>query len=91
MEGLFKPHTNSSLVQHYKNQFDNGVDVEFNRTNDAGTVAQLLLMFFEELPDPLLTYELFPLFVEFAKEPPSPGITFDPMGKEESNLTPCNR
>lgn len=72
MEGLFKPHTNSTLVQHYKNQFDAGVDVEFNRTNDACTVAQLLLMFFEELPDPLLSYELFPKFLEFAQKPPPP-------------------
>lgn len=65
MEGIFKPHTNSSLVQHYKNQFDQGVEVEFTRTNDAGTVAQLLLLYFEELPDPLLPYELFPKFVDF--------------------------
>eukprot|EP00026_Physarum_polycephalum_P001215 Phypoly_transcript_01216.p1 GENE.Phypoly_transcript_01216~~Phypoly_transcript_01216.p1 ORF type:complete len:1095 (+),score=164.79 Phypoly_transcript_01216:391-3285(+) len=70
VEGLFKSNANSSLVQHYKNQFDQGVDVEFTRANDPCTVAYLLLLYLEELPNPLLTYELFPLFIEFGLKPP---------------------
>lgn len=70
LDGLFKPPINSSLVQHYKNQFDQGVEVEFTRTNDACTVAQLLLLYFQELPIPLLTYDLFHKFRDFGLKPP---------------------
>ena len=41
-----------------------GVDVDLTKCNDPHTVAGLLKLYFRELPEPLLTFDLYDDFIE---------------------------
>ncbi|KAK6615040.1 rho GTPase activator protein [Botrytis cinerea] len=79
VEGIYRLSGTASHIMKIKAMFDNGkldnlVDaskVDFRNPesffHDVNSVAGLLKQFFRELPDPLLTIEQYPAFIEAAK------------------------
>jgi hypothetical protein len=61
--GLFRISASSSVVEYYRSQYDQGVDVGFANCNDPHIAANLLKMYFRELPEPLFTFELLDCFI----------------------------
>ncbi|CZS98218.1 related to GTPase-activating protein beta-chimerin [Rhynchosporium agropyri] len=72
VEGIYRLSGTSSHVSKIKAMFDNDASkVDFrdpaNFFHDVNSVAGLLKQFFRDLPDPLLTAEHYPGFIEAAK------------------------
>ncbi|KAH9216172.1 hypothetical protein DL95DRAFT_363611 [Leptodontidium sp. 2 PMI_412] len=72
VEGIYRLSGTSSHVNKIKAMFDNDASkVDFrdpaNFFHDVNSVAGLLKQFFRDLPDPLLTAEHYPGFIEAAK------------------------
>ena len=63
-EGLFRVSGSHQLVTLLKVQINEGHDVNFvENSTDPHVVAHLLKQFLRELPEPLLTYELYADFI----------------------------
>ena len=58
----------SCLCIQLREDFDAGKDVKFNEENCPHDVATLLKEFFRDLPDPLLTRDLYPAFLQTQSE-----------------------
>lgn len=66
-EGLFRIPGSTSKVKKLKSSFDAGfVDLE-EHVHDPHTVAGCLKSYLRELPEPLLTYALYPEWIAAAK------------------------
>lgn len=69
--GIYRLSGTTSRVQKLKSRFDadwSTVDVMANEAiQDINVVAGCLKQWFRELPEPLLTYHLYPAFIEAAK------------------------
>ncbi|KDN46778.1 GTPase activating protein [Tilletiaria anomala UBC 951] len=69
--GIYRLSGTTSKVQRLKQKFDQDwsqVDLMNDEAiNDINIVAGCLKLWFRELPEPLLTYELYPGFIEAAK------------------------
>jgi len=64
LEGIFRLSGNHSLIAELKTRFDKGEKVDFFKENlDPHTVAGLLKLYFRELPEPLLTFDLYDMFL----------------------------
>lgn len=52
------------MVSKYRECFDQGLDVEFeSQQTDAHAVAGLVKLFLREMPEPLLSYDLYDAWV----------------------------
>ncbi|MBN3303737.1 RHG01 protein, partial [Amia calva] len=58
-EGIFRRSANVSLVKEVQNKYNTGVPVNFQEQDDVHLVAVILKTFLRELPEPLLTYQLY--------------------------------
>ncbi|ATZ45415.1 Bcrgd1 [Botrytis cinerea B05.10] len=72
VEGIYRLSGTASHIMKIKAMFDNDASkVDFRNPesffHDVNSVAGLLKQFFRELPDPLLTIEQYPAFIEAAK------------------------
>ncbi|APA07269.1 hypothetical protein sscle_02g020390 [Sclerotinia sclerotiorum 1980 UF-70] len=72
VEGIYRLSGTASHIMKIKAMFDNDASkVDFRNPesffHDVNSVAGLLKQFFRELPDPLLTSEQYPAFIEAAK------------------------
>ncbi|RAL68361.1 hypothetical protein DID88_007092 [Monilinia fructigena] len=72
VEGIYRLSGTASHIMKIKAMFDNDASkVDFRNPesffHDVNSVAGLLKQFFRELPDPLLTVEQYPAFIEAAK------------------------
>ena len=56
-------------MEQLKKQFDMGVNVEFSHSTDPFAVASLLVLYLEELPGPLATYDLYVFSSAFLPPP----------------------
>ncbi|WFD35491.1 Rho GTPase-activating protein [Malassezia cuniculi] len=69
--GIYRLSGTTSRVQKLKSKFDadwSAVDVlSDEESSDINIVAGCLKLWFRELPEPLLTYSLYPAFIEAAK------------------------
>eukprot|EP01104_Vermistella_antarctica_P011350 TRINITY_DN3158_c0_g1_i2.p1 TRINITY_DN3158_c0_g1~~TRINITY_DN3158_c0_g1_i2.p1 ORF type:complete len:589 (+),score=112.43 TRINITY_DN3158_c0_g1_i2:277-2043(+) len=63
LEGMFRISAGAQMIQKYKEEFDMAMDVDINRTPDPHIISGLLKLYFRELPEPLLTFELYDDFV----------------------------
>jgi len=59
LEGLFRISGNSTDIDKYKYQIDKGDVVDFRTENDPHTLAGLFKLYIRNLPDPLLTHDLY--------------------------------
>lgn len=73
IEGVFRHSGSPSLTEHYRDEFEIGLEPDFTDCNDPHTVAALLKQFFRDLPEPLLTFDNYSKFIEIAsiKETPT--------------------
>eukprot|EP01137_Pigoraptor_chileana_P017403 Opistho-2@75422 len=69
MEGIFRLSGAASQIQKYKEKFDKGEKVDLEECNDPHVVAGLFKLFLREMPEPLLTFSLFDVFVAAQSAP----------------------
>uniref|UniRef100_A0A673I7H7 Rho GTPase-activating protein 1-like n=1 Tax=Sinocyclocheilus rhinocerous TaxID=307959 RepID=A0A673I7H7_9TELE len=67
-EGIFRRSANVSLVKDVKLKYNSGEEVSFSQLDDVHLAAVILKMFLRELPEPLLTYQLYNDIVNFHSE-----------------------
>jgi len=63
VEGIFRLSGSQILIEQYRDKFNQGVDVVLAHENDPHTVAGLLKLYFREMPEPILTYDLYDSFL----------------------------
>jgi hypothetical protein len=63
MEGLFRLSGNSHEVSEYKEKYDCGDMVSFDKDLSPHVTANLLKAWCRELPEPLITFKLYPAFL----------------------------
>jgi hypothetical protein len=70
-EGIFRVPGNAEEIRAIKKRYDKGKKVDLEG-RDLHTVAGVLKLFFRELPEPLLTYELYDTFLAAVSAPDLP-------------------
>lgn len=64
-EGIFRRSANTQLVREVQHKYNMGLAVDFDQYNELHLPAVILKTFLRELPEPLLTFELYPHVVGF--------------------------
>ncbi|KAJ3448906.1 rho/rac/cdc gtpase-activating protein [Anaeramoeba flamelloides] len=62
--GIFRLSGQKGDIDRYKEEFDSGKDVTFENEMNVHNVSGILKQWFRELPESLLTKELYPKFVQ---------------------------
>mmetsp|Transcript_4015 Transcript_4015/g.5632 ORF Transcript_4015/g.5632 Transcript_4015/m.5632 type:complete len:914 (+) Transcript_4015:31-2772(+) len=65
-EGIFRVSGQLSKVNALRDQYERGLPVDlspFNSDGDMHVLAGLLKLYLREMPDPVLTFELYPAFI----------------------------
>eukprot|EP00013_Stygamoeba_regulata_P021498 CAMPEP_0177644602 /NCGR_PEP_ID=MMETSP0447-20121125/8779_1 /TAXON_ID=0 /ORGANISM="Stygamoeba regulata, Strain BSH-02190019" /LENGTH=1051 /DNA_ID=CAMNT_0019146981 /DNA_START=13 /DNA_END=3164 /DNA_ORIENTATION=- len=83
-EGIFRLAGSSSEIKNYKEQLTNGEAPSFNDA-DANSVADIVKHFLRELPQPLLTFELYDTFIKASET-----SNTDTLKRALSQLPPAN-
>ncbi|XP_075872283.1 rho GTPase-activating protein 6-like isoform X2 [Nelusetta ayraudi] len=61
--GIFRVGSSKKRVRQLREEFDRGVDVQLDEEHSIHDVAALLKEFLRDMPDPLLTRELYTAFI----------------------------
>ena len=61
-EGLFRISPSASIIELAKGKYDGGEDIALD-CYDHNVAAGLLKLYFRELPEPLLTFNLYDQFI----------------------------
>ncbi|XP_060922993.1 rho GTPase-activating protein 1 isoform X2 [Limanda limanda] len=69
IEGIFRRSANVTLVKEVQLKYNSGAPVNFREIEDVHLAAVILKTFLRELPEPLLTYQLYNDIVNFATVP----------------------
>ncbi|XP_034061298.1 rho GTPase-activating protein 1 [Gymnodraco acuticeps] len=69
IEGIFRRSANVTLVKQTQLQYNSGATVNFREMEDVHLAAVILKTFLRELPEPLLTYQLYNDIVNFSSVP----------------------
>ncbi|KAF0879200.1 RHG01 protein, partial [Crocuta crocuta] len=64
-EGIFRRSANTQVVREVQHKYNMGLPVDFDQYNDLHLPAVILKTFLRELPEPLLTFDLYPHVVGF--------------------------
>ncbi len=64
IEGIFRQSGSSSLVEYYRDQYDQGVEVDIFKCPDPHTIAGLLKLYLRELPEPLFPFDMYKEVIE---------------------------
>lgn len=62
-EGIFRISGDALEIEAYKQAFDSNEDVEFKAGTDVHVVSSLMKLYLRELPEPLLTFDMYDCFV----------------------------
>lgn len=62
-EGIFRLSGDAETVASLRHSFDRGQDVTFSPDEDVNAVTGVLKLYLREMPDPLMTYELYDAFI----------------------------
>eukprot|EP00004_Rigifila_ramosa_P005879 TRINITY_DN16539_c0_g1_i1.p1 TRINITY_DN16539_c0_g1~~TRINITY_DN16539_c0_g1_i1.p1 ORF type:complete len:587 (-),score=130.60 TRINITY_DN16539_c0_g1_i1:76-1641(-) len=62
-EGIFRLSGGMSEIQALKLRFDRGENVDLNSVRDPHVVTGLLKLYLREMPEPVITYELYDFFL----------------------------
>ncbi|XP_063043988.1 rho GTPase-activating protein 1 isoform X1 [Engraulis encrasicolus] len=65
MEGIFRRSANVTLVKTVQEKYNSGEEVNFGEMEDVHLAAVILKTFLRELPEPLLTYQLYNDIINF--------------------------
>jgi hypothetical protein len=70
-EGLFRISGQAAQVAAWKEAFDNAGDKfpDLSSCHDPHIITTLVKLYFRELPNPLCTFPLYPLFIDASKKP----------------------
>ena len=70
LEGIFRKTASVSQVKELSNKLDSGEEISLDNSfeNYINTIASLFKLYIRELPDPLLTWELYDQFLNVSKE-----------------------
>src|SRR5690348_5531490 len=63
VEGLFRISSNAQHLAELMERFDTGEDVDVMQIEEHHLVAGMLKQYFLQLPEPLLTFELYDCFL----------------------------
>jgi len=63
-EGIFRISGTHEEIQQLKAKFDLGLEVDLEEASSVHVVAALLKLYFRELPEPLITYDLYEMAIE---------------------------
>ncbi|KAG8519588.1 Rho GTPase-activating protein 1 [Galemys pyrenaicus] len=77
-EGIFRRSANTQVVKEVQQKYNMGVPVDFDQYDKSHLPAVILKTFLRELPEPLLTFDLYPHVVGFLGRP-SPAQPGAPM------------
>ncbi|KAK2856866.1 hypothetical protein Q5P01_005601 [Channa striata] len=61
--GIFRVGSSKKRVRQLREEFDRGVDVQLDEDHSVHDIAALLKEFLRDMPDPLLTKELYTAFI----------------------------
>ncbi|NXU81218.1 RHG01 protein, partial [Oreotrochilus melanogaster] len=64
-EGIFRRSANTQVVREVQQKYNMGVPVDFQQYDDVHLPAVILKTFLRELPEPLLTFDLYSHVVNF--------------------------
>ncbi|XP_072473727.1 rho GTPase-activating protein 1 isoform X2 [Notamacropus eugenii] len=64
-EGIFRRSANTQVVREVQQKYNMGLPVNFEQYDDVHLPAVILKTFLRELPEPLLTFDLYPHVVGF--------------------------
>ena len=67
--GIFRRSANVAQIKAVQAKVNSGEDIQFDDQTDVHLVAVLLKAFFRELPEPLLTFDLFEDVMRFQELP----------------------
>eukprot|EP00005_Dracoamoeba_jomungandri_P007324 CAMPEP_0174263336 /NCGR_PEP_ID=MMETSP0439-20130205/18224_1 /TAXON_ID=0 /ORGANISM="Stereomyxa ramosa, Strain Chinc5" /LENGTH=344 /DNA_ID=CAMNT_0015348637 /DNA_START=499 /DNA_END=1533 /DNA_ORIENTATION=+ len=73
-EGIFRVSGSLQEIQKIQKTLSDGGNVDFWQIEDSMAICDLLKTFLRDLPEPLLTYELAPKFLEKSQEESFDGI-----------------
>ncbi|KAI5814199.1 hypothetical protein BZA77DRAFT_250415 [Pyronema omphalodes] len=68
MEGIYRKSGGATQMRQIQDEFERGEDVQFSPDLDICSVTSVLKQYFRNLPNPLITYELYDRFVESTNE-----------------------
>jgi hypothetical protein len=68
VEGVFRLSGSQNLIDKLKAEFNAGKQVDLSTVADPHTVTGVLKLYFRELPEPLMTYDLYESFVAAQQE-----------------------
>lgn len=90
-EGLFRISASRLEVDTYRRAIDDGNEIDFS-TLQPHTVANLIKLYLRELPEPLLTFQLYEKFQAVSLEiDPNPEESILKIRELLSFLPPCNK
>uniref|UniRef100_A0A7S4IIV3 Rho-GAP domain-containing protein n=1 Tax=Vannella robusta TaxID=1487602 RepID=A0A7S4IIV3_9EUKA len=89
-EGIFRISGSQEDVRRIKDRFDKGRKTDLSKEENANTIAGVLKLFFTELNNPVLSYELYPSFMA-AVEMPDPLLRVWCVRRTLATLPPGNR
>uniref|UniRef100_A0A8C7QD43 Rho GTPase activating protein 1 n=1 Tax=Oncorhynchus mykiss TaxID=8022 RepID=A0A8C7QD43_ONCMY len=75
IEGIFRRSANVTLVKDVQHRYNSGEEVSFSQMEDVHLAAVILKTFLRELPEPLLTYQLYNDIVNFHNVDSSSQVT----------------
>lgn len=75
-EGIFRRSANVAQIKAIKAKINAGEDIRFGDETDVHYVAVLLKTFFREMPEPLLTFDLFEEVMRFQDIPTEARASF---------------
>lgn len=70
MEGIYRKSGGATQMRQIQDEFERGDDVQFSPDLDICSVTSVLKQYFRNLPNPLITYELYDRFVESTSKLP---------------------
>lgn len=68
VEGIFRLSGSQVQIEKYRNEFNCGVLVDLSNEVDPHTIAGVLKLYFREMEEPLLTYDLYDSFISTQNE-----------------------
>jgi hypothetical protein len=63
-EGIYRKSGGSTQMRQIQDEFERGDDVQFSPDLDICSVTSVLKQYFRNLPNPLITYEVYDRFVD---------------------------
>lgn len=66
-EGVFRISGNAKLIDRLRSSFDTFGDAPLEQEADTAAAAALLKLFLRELPDPIISRKMYPLFINAVK------------------------